>query len=99
MIRRISFLDLRTSCKNFIYESLIPFLWRCSKSSYYSNRRSLNCFDEELIKYIQTIVVDIHGKDHNFFLKRLEKYGFKLIKKRKLFGYKDIAMYTLQKAY
>jgi FkbM family methyltransferase len=59
----------------------------------------LNCLDEELIKHIQTIVVEIHGKDHNVFLKRLEKYGFKLIKKRKLFGYKDIAMYTLQKIY
>jgi FkbM family methyltransferase len=57
----------------------------------------LNCLDEELIKHIQTIVVEIHGKDHNFFLKKLGKYGFKLIKKRKLFGYKDIAMYTLQK--
>jgi len=44
MISRISFQNLRTSCKNFIYESLIPFLWRCSKSSYYSNRRSLSCF-------------------------------------------------------
>jgi FkbM family methyltransferase len=59
----------------------------------------LNCLDEELIKHIQTIVVEIHGKDHNVFLKKLEKYGFKLIKKRKLFGYKDIAMYTLQKIY
>jgi len=59
----------------------------------------LNCFDEKLIEHIQTIVVEIHGKDHNFFLKKLEKYGFKLIKKRKLFGSKDIAMYTLQKAY
>jgi FkbM family methyltransferase len=57
----------------------------------------LNCLDEELIKHIQTIVVEIHGKDHNVFLKKLEKYGFKLIKKRKLFGHKDIAMYTLQK--
>jgi FkbM family methyltransferase len=54
----------------------------------------LNCLDEELIKHIQTIVVEIHGKDHNAFLKKLKKYGFKL---KKLFGYKDIAMYTLQK--
>jgi len=57
----------------------------------------LNCLDQELIKLIQTIVVEIHGKNHNAFLKKLKKYGFELIKKRKLFGYKDIATYTLQK--
>jgi FkbM family methyltransferase len=59
----------------------------------------LNCLDEELIKHIQTIVVEMHGKGHDVFLKRLEKYGFKLIKKGKLFGSKDIAMYILQKTY
>jgi FkbM family methyltransferase len=59
----------------------------------------LNCLDEELIKHIQTIVVEIHGKDHNFFLKKLKKYGFKLIKKAKLFSHKNIATYILQKTY
>jgi FkbM family methyltransferase len=59
----------------------------------------LNCLDEELIKHIQTIVVQIHGKDHNAFLKKLKKYGFKLIKKAKLFSHKNIATYILQKTY
>ena len=32
----------------------------------------LNCLDQELTKHIQTIIVEIHGKNHNAFLKKLK---------------------------
>jgi FkbM family methyltransferase len=56
----------------------------------------LNCIDAELLKHICMIVVEVQGKDHNVFLKKFEKYGFKL---ERLFRFKDGAICIFIKTY
>lgn len=57
----------------------------------------INCCNEDIFNYVDTVIVEIHGNKHEAFKKKMKLYGYKLVKQAKVHPYPDIFICLFKK--